>query len=153
MAPKAATTPKFLVVPENTNFLVIMSDSEANPRYKCFSRFISKSYLKGALFSRPTLYLDILESFWNSVSYEEVALEIAETKFMVTCTIKNVIIISSDEDFNKSLELPEENLYHVAIEQELVEFMELIHYEVDIDLAILNKKHVIREWSFIFDYI
>ena len=31
--------------------------------------------------------------------------------------------------------------------------MEFIHYEADIDLARLNKKHVRREWSFMFDSI
>ena len=61
MAPKSA--PKSLTVPENTNFLAIASDSEANPRYKCFTHFVDESYLKEALFTRPTLYLDVLEEF------------------------------------------------------------------------------------------
>ena len=71
MAPKVAPTPKALVLPENTNFIAIANDSEANPRYKCFTRFMAESYLKGALFARPTLYLDILEEFWNSATVEE----------------------------------------------------------------------------------
>ena len=67
-------------------------------------------------------------------------MESGDTKLRVTCTIKDVTIIFSDEDFNKSLELPEEKLHLVATKQELVEFMELIHYEADIDLARLKKK-------------
>ena len=106
-----------------------------------------------ALFSIPTLYLDILEAFWNSTSYEEVALESGEIKLRVTCIIKDVTILFSDEYFNKPLKLLEKNLHPVATEQELVEFMELFHYEVDIDLARLNKKYVRREWSFMFDSI
>ena len=78
MAPKSA--PKSLTVPENTNFLAISSDSEANPRNKCFTQFVAKSYLKEALFARPTLYLDILENLWNSATVEEVALESGESR-------------------------------------------------------------------------
>ena len=97
------------------------------------------------------MYLDILEAFWKSASYEEVALDSGDSKLRVTCTIKDVSITFSDEDFNQALELLEENLHPVATEQELVEFTKLIHYEANIDLEILNKKHVKKEWSFMFE--
>ena len=45
------------------------------------------------------------------LSYEEVALESGDSMLRVTCTIKDVSITFSDEDFNKALELPEENLH------------------------------------------
>ena len=63
MASKVSPAPKSLVITKNTNFVVIATDSEVNPRYMCFTKFINESYLKGALFARPTLYIDILENF------------------------------------------------------------------------------------------
>ena len=71
MAPKYAL--KSLTVPENTNLLAITSDFEANPMYKCFTRFVTESYIKETMFARPTLYLDILEDFWSSATVEKVA--------------------------------------------------------------------------------
>ena len=147
MAPKSA--PKALVLPENTN--VIANDSEANTRYKCFIRFVDESYLKETLFVRPTLYLGVLEEFWNSAIVEEVALEICETKQVINCIIKEISISFSEYDINKTFNLLEENINAPATDEKLVDFLDLIHYAAKIDKARLNKKHVRREWSFVYD--
>ena len=57
----------------------------------------------------------------------------------------------TDEDFNKTFKLPKENVVPPAIDEELVDSMDLIHYASKIDLARLNKKYVRREWSFLYD--
>ena len=125
MAPKSAPRP--FVLPENTNFLAIASDAEANPIYKCCTKFISESYLKEALFARPTLYLDILEEFWGSVTMGEVALKSGEIKQVITCTIKTINISFTEDDLNKTFQLPEVNLHAPATDEELVDFMDFIH--------------------------
>lgn len=51
---------------------------------------------------------------------------------------------------NKTLDLPHENL---NVEAELYDFFDLIHYEDKVKLGKIIKKHIRREWSFIFDTI
>ena len=148
MAPKSA--PKSLTIPENTNFLAIASDYEANPRYKCFTQFIVESYLKKALFIRPTLYLDVLENFWNAATVEEIALESSESRQVIICNIKSIAMRIAEEDFNQTFKIPEEVVAPSTYE-ELMDFMDLIHYLSEIDLARLNKKFVRKEWRTLYD--
>ena len=84
---------------------------------------------------------------------EEVAMESGESKQIITCTIKIVCISFTDDDLNKTFNLPEENLSALSIDEEVVDFTEFINYAAEIDLAILNKKHVRREFSFMYDTI
>lgn len=52
-----------LVIPKITNFIAIYSETEANKLYKYFVKFVADSYIQGALFAKPTLYVDVLEQF------------------------------------------------------------------------------------------
>lgn len=68
MAPKSqtATSSIPLIIPKEINFLTISSDTEANPSYKCFARFVNTSYLRKALTMSLPMYVDILEGFWRT---------------------------------------------------------------------------------------
>lgn len=76
MAPKASfqllKLTSFLF-PDATNIIAIEHDCEANPRYKCFTRFID------ALFARPTPYI--------LITFEEIALQDGQSNIFVTCKI------------------------------------------------------------------
>ena len=76
---------------------------------------------------------------------QEVASESGETKLFITCSIKTVAISFTEDDFNKYFNLPEDNICSLAIDEVLVDFLDLIHYAAEIDLVRLNKKYVMRE--------
>ena len=81
----------------------------------------------------------------------EVALKSGETKQLITCIIKTINISFTEDDQNKTFHLPEENLHALTTAEELVDFMDFIHYTAEIDLARLNKNHIIREWSYMYN--
>ena len=51
----------------------------------------------------------------------------------------------TDEDFNKTFKIPEEPVVAPATDEKFMDFMDLIHYASEIDLARLNKKYVRRK--------
>ena len=152
MAPKTQTSAfSSLVIPETINYLTIPSKTEANPRYKCFVRFLNTSYLAGALFLNPTLYVDVLEAFWRLATCSTFALDDGSTKIEINCTIGERAFSFCTEEINKALNLPTTEFNAEATDEEMVEFLDFIHYEDTINLGKLNKKNVRREWSFLFD--
>ena len=78
-------------------------------------------------------------------------MESGETRQVVTCSIKIISISFTENDFNKAFTRLEENIFSSATDEALVNFMDLIHYASEIDLSRLNKKHFMREWSFMYD--
>ena len=152
MAPKTQTAASTsLVIPETTNYLTIPSETEANPRYKCFVRFLNTSYLNGALFLNPTLYVDVLEAFWRSATCSTFALDDGSTKIEINCSIGEKAFSFGADEINRALNLPTAEFNAEATYEEMVEFLDFIHYEDTINLGKLNKKNVRREWSFLFD--
>lgn len=151
MAPKKVmSTFGSLVIPETINFIAICSEIEANGRYKCFVKFIADSYLQGALFAKPTLYVNVLEQFWKSVTCEDVALVNGEENTIIACTIGTIFMYFDDMDINKALTLLEKNFQEPTTDAKLVDFLDFIHY-FTIDLTRLNKKFMHRELSYVFD--
>ena len=135
----------------NTNFIAISSDVEApNPNYKCFVRWISESFIKGTLYANPTLYLDVLEEFWRSATYEETALEDGTHGYLIHCKIQGIDISFGTEEMNKALGLSQGSYAALAKDQELVEFFEFIRYSGEIKLGLLKRNCLRKEWSFVF---
>ena len=81
----------------------------------------------------------------------EVALESGESKTIITYNIKNVSVSFNEDDVNKAFQLLEKNLSAPTTDEELIEFLDLIHYTLDINIKMFNKKHVRRECSFMYD--
>ncbi|KAK1360215.1 hypothetical protein POM88_044689 [Heracleum sosnowskyi] len=134
MAPKVQN----YIIPDTTNVLAIPSDAEASPGYKCFVKFVSDSYLRGALFTNPTLYQDVLEAFWSTATSEEIALEDGKTKLRITYAIKGVHISFDATDVNKALGITEmdatkEHFDREATVGELIRFLNFIYYTATID--------------------
>ncbi|KAK1384969.1 hypothetical protein POM88_022704 [Heracleum sosnowskyi] len=153
MAPKSQTAASSnpLTIPKETNFLTIPSDAEANPRYKCFVRFLNTSYFHQALTMNPTMYIDLLEAFWRTAKCTVMARE-DETSFQeITCTIGGKQLQFGEKEINEALGFKTEGHDAEANDTEMVAFMDLIKYADTIDMAKLNKKNVRREWSFLFD--
>ena len=86
----------------------------------------------------------------KSATVEEVALENGESRQVIICNIKTMAMRITEEDFNQVFKIPED-VVAPSTDGELVDFMDLIHYSSEIDLARLNKKFVRREWSFLYD--
>ncbi|KAL8155708.1 hypothetical protein AgCh_000928 [Apium graveolens] len=59
----------------------------------------------------------------------------------------------NDQDVNRALGLPTENLVEVPTPDELTEFMNFINYGGRINLSSLNRTNLRKEWSFIFDSV
>lgn len=89
---------------ETTNYLTISSDSAATSRYKCFTKFLVYSYLKGAFFKKSISGLGCLGSFLG-VCYNRIFFLI---KKLLNCKTKNVSIHLEAGNFNKALEITEE---------------------------------------------
>ena len=141
MAPKSQTSASnSLVIPETTNYLTIPSETEANPRYKCFVRFLNTSYLHGASFLNPTLYVDVLEAFWKSTTCSIFALDDGSTKVEINCSVGEKTFSFSAEEINRALDLPTADFDDEASKTEIVEFLDFIHYEDTINLGKLNRK-------------
>lgn len=111
-----------------------------------------ESYIKGTLFANPTLYLDILEKFWTIAEIETIALVDWVTKPVINYKIKDVVIGFDASDINKALELLED-FAEEATNAQLTEFADFINYADTIDLVKINKKHVRKEWSFVYDTV
>ena len=75
------------------------------------------------------------------------------TNQVVSCTIKTVSITFNSADVNKALGLPNEGLVSPLSDDEIRTFLTFTNYNDKVDLARLNKKHLRREWSFMFDTI
>ncbi|KAK1374023.1 hypothetical protein POM88_030216 [Heracleum sosnowskyi] len=153
MAPKSQTASSSnpLTIPKETNLPTIPSEAEANPRYKCFVRFLNTSYLHQALTMNPTLYVDVLEGFWRIAMVSTMAKEDGTSFQEITCTIGGKQLQFGEKDINEALGFKVEGHDAEANDTEMVAFLDLIKYADEIDMAKLNKKHVRREWSFLFD--
>ncbi|KAK1389794.1 hypothetical protein POM88_017972 [Heracleum sosnowskyi] len=153
MAPKSQTAASSnpLVIPKETNFLTMPSDTEANPRYKCFVCFLNTSYLRQALIMNPPMYVDLLEAFWRTATCTVMAKE-DETSFLeIHCTVGGKELQFGEKEVNETFGFKTENHDAEANDQEMVDFMTLIKYADTIEMAKLNKKNVRREWSYLFD--
>ncbi|KAK1394320.1 hypothetical protein POM88_013376 [Heracleum sosnowskyi] len=153
MAPKsqAASSSIPLTIPKETNLLSIPSEAEANPRYKHFVRFLNTSYLRQALTLNPTLYVDVLEGFWRTALVATMAKEDGTSFQEVSCTIGGKSFQFGEKEINEALGFKVEGHDTEASDGEMVAFLDFIKYADEIDMAKLNKKHVRREWSFLFD--
>lgn len=69
----------------------------------------------------------------------------------ISCDIKGITIIFTENDINKALDLPTENFDAEASNVRMVEFLEFIRYRSGINLSQLNKKYVRKKWSLMFD--
>lgn len=72
---------------------------------------------------------------------------------VVSCKIKNVDVVFDAMDMNNALGLATKDFVDVPTSQEITDFMDFINYDDTIDLARINKKHLRREWSFLFDTV
>ncbi|MGI4673430.1 hypothetical protein ACR2XN_28605 [Klebsiella pneumoniae] len=97
--------------------------------------------------------MDILEQFWATATWEEIALDNGETKIMVTCAIGGTSVSFDEMDVNKALGLAYENFDKEASEEQLRDFLEFIHYSSTLELGKINKKFIRKEWSFVYDTI
>ena len=155
MAPKIKSETSFasksLTIPETTNYVGVPPENDAGPQYQCFVHFLTTSYLHGALFKSPTLYKDILETFWRTAICETMALEDKTTKIMVSCQIGDKHLSFDANNINIALDLPTDKFDEDPTDQEISDFLDFINYNDTINLGTLNRKHVRREWSFLFD--
>ncbi|KAK1389973.1 hypothetical protein POM88_018151 [Heracleum sosnowskyi] len=153
MAPKSQTVSSSnpLTISKETNLLTIPSETEANPRYKCFVRFLNTSYLRQSLTQNPTLYVDVFEGFWRTSMVSTLAKEDGTSFQEVNCTIGDKLFQFGENEINEALGFKVEGHDTEANDAEMVAFLDLIKYADEIDMAKLNKKHVRREWSFLFD--
>ena len=104
MAPKIKSeASSSLTIPETTNYLTIPSENEANTRYKCFVCFLNSSYLNGALFKNPTLYIDILEAFWRTATCNVIALEDGSSKTEINYDIGGKQLMFGETEVNVAL--------------------------------------------------
>ena len=94
-----------------------------------------------------------MEAFWNTAIIEDMVDENGTTDQVVSCTIKTVSITFNSADVNEALGLPNEGLVSPPSDDEIRTFLTFINYNDKVDLARLNKKHLRREWSFMFDTI
>ena len=75
------------IIPEKgTNFIAFLDANQAPDSFKGFVKFLSESYIAGALTASPVLYLDVLHEFWTSAITRTIVLENV-TSMVVTCTI------------------------------------------------------------------
>ncbi|KAK1373025.1 hypothetical protein POM88_029218 [Heracleum sosnowskyi] len=153
MAPKSQTASSSspLNIPKETNLLTIPSEAEANPRYKCFVRFLNTSYRRQALTLNPTLYIDVLEGFWRTVLVSTMAREDGTSFQEVSCSIGGKHFQFGEKEINEALGFKVEGHDQEATDAQIVDFMTFILYADEIDTGKLNKKFVRREWSFLFD--
>ncbi|KAK1376045.1 hypothetical protein POM88_032238 [Heracleum sosnowskyi] len=153
MAPKSQTVSSSipLTIPKETNLLTIPSEAEANPRYKCFVRFLNTSYLRQALTLNPTLYVDVLEGFWRTALVSTMAREDGTSFQEVSCSIGGKHFQFGEREINEALGFKVEGHDQEATDAQIVDFMTFILYADEIDTGKLNKKFVRREWSFLFD--
>ncbi|KAK1365721.1 hypothetical protein POM88_041282 [Heracleum sosnowskyi] len=153
MAPKSQIVSSSipLTIPKETNLLTIPSEAEANPRYKCFVRFLNTSYLRQALTLNPTLYVDVLEGFWRTALVSTMAREDGTSFQEVSCSIGGKHFQFGEREINEALGFKVEGHDQEATDAQIVDFMTFIRYADEIDTGKLNKKFVRREWSFLFD--
>ncbi|KAK1388666.1 hypothetical protein POM88_016844 [Heracleum sosnowskyi] len=153
MAPKSQTASSSnpLTIPKETNFLTIPSETEANARYKCFVRFLNTSYLRQTLTMNPPMYVDILEAFWRTTNCSLLAREDGTSFYEVTCSIGGKELVFGEKEVNETFGFKTEGHDAEANDKEIVDFLSLIKYVDEIDMGKLTKKHVRREWSFLFD--
>ena len=155
MAPKIKSETSFasksLTIPETTNYVGVPPENDAGPQYQCFVRFMTTSYLHGALFKSPTLHKDILEAFWRTTICETMALEDKTTKIVVSYKIGDKHLSFDANNINIALDLPTDKFDEDPTDQEISDFLDFINYNDTINLGTLNRKHVRREWSFLFD--
>lgn len=111
-----------LTTSETTNYIAIANDSEARPRFKCFTWFLAQSYQSCALFAQPTLYVDILEHFWRSAIWETITPGNDGEKINITCQIGNVHTSFDTTDMNKVLNLSTKDFDVEPINQQVIEF-------------------------------
>ena len=69
----------------------------------------------------------------------------------VSCLIGGKHLHFGEREINQTFDLKTENHDAVTTDDQMVEFLEFIHYAAAIDMGKLNKKNVRREWSFLFD--
>ncbi|KAK1404414.1 hypothetical protein POM88_004019 [Heracleum sosnowskyi] len=128
MAPKSQTASSSipLTIPKETNLLTIPSEAEANPRYKCFVRFLNTSYLRQALTLNPTLYVDVLEGFWRTALVSTMAREDGTSFQEVSCSIGGKHFQFGEREINEALGFKVEGHDQEATDAQIIEFMTFI---------------------------
>ncbi|KAK1370292.1 hypothetical protein POM88_036384 [Heracleum sosnowskyi] len=95
---------------------------------------------------------DILEAFWSNATTKDIALGDGKTKLLITCEIKRTHIIFYATDVNKALQITEmddteEHFDREATDDELIMFLDFIHYTTTIDVGHIFKKNIKKEWG------
>ena len=52
-----------IILEKGTNFIAFLDANQAPGSFKGFVKFISESYIAGALTANPVLYMDVLHEF------------------------------------------------------------------------------------------
>ncbi|KAL8131777.1 hypothetical protein AgCh_007632 [Apium graveolens] len=133
------------VIPEKgTNYIAFTDANQAPDSFKGFIKFLSESYLAGALTANPILYLDVLHEFWNTAMLRTVMND-NFVSLVVTFSIGGQQIEFNEQDVNATLGLPTANLVEVLTQDELAEFMNFINYGGRINLSSLNRTNLRKE--------
>ena len=100
-------------IPEKgTNFIAFADANQAPDSFKGFVKFLSESYIAGALTANPVLYLDMLHEFWTTAVVRTVVNDNTGS-MVVTCSIGGQQIEFNDQDVNIAMGLPTADLVEV----------------------------------------
>ena len=138
---------------KKTIFFAFLDANQAPEVFQYFVKFLSEAYFVGAPTANPVLYLDVLGDFWNTTTTRTVVHENQAAAIVINCTIKGQQVEILEDDVNKALGIPTDNLVEAPTQDELHEFMDFINYSERIKLASMNRKYLRREWSFLFDSV
>ena len=111
---------------------------------------MSESYIKVALSANPTLYLDVLEQCWDSVTTEIIDLEDGSLSYVINCQVLGKDFSITLEDMSKALGLHQESYDNLVNDGHLIEFFKFIRYSYTIKVGNLNRKFLKKQWSYVF---
>ncbi|KAL8100589.1 hypothetical protein AgCh_032737 [Apium graveolens] len=97
-------------------------------------------------FSREHAINDVLGDFWNTTTTMTVVHENQAATIVINYTIKGQQVEILEDDVNKALGIPTDNLVEAPTQDELHEFMDFINYSERIKLTSMNKKYLRGEW-------
>ena len=100
------------ILEKGTNYIAFTDANQAPDSFKGFVKFLSESYIAGALTANPVLYMDVLHEFWTSAVFRTVVNDNIGS-MVVTCSIGGQQIEFNEQDVNIALGVPNADLVEV----------------------------------------
>ncbi|GJW08557.1 hypothetical protein Tco_1570980 [Tanacetum coccineum] len=131
------------------NMVAYLQKSEGSEGFHQIIDFLSTSHIKYALTESPTIYVSLIEQFWQTAS----ASTSENGEMEITATIDGKVKVVSEASIRRHLKLEDSDGISTLPKAEIFEQLALMGYVSNSDSLTFQKGHFSPQWKFLIHTI